>query len=329
MMEGLRASEALEISYGSPGRIFPLTRTALQSSSSSFIHLDWLDSYLVRGSVILTYLQTILFLADHFVATSVLRQPMVWTLHNIEPHNNRGNWLSRYARIRFGGSCRWIRVFSEQTVSRASNHFSIPESRIRVQPEGSFKQYYRDKCRDNLTARVADLQDPTYKILFFGRLSPYKGIERLLEALEPIARSKLVHLTIAGQPVSDNYHRRLAELCQRRDWCTLEAREIPAEEVCVYFDATDFTCLPFKAVENSGSAILAMGFGHPVVAPALGVLPTRLSQQSDLLYAPGELRSTLERITSLPKAELRRIGSLNVKQTEEHDWSNFAAEFLT
>ena len=48
---------------------------------------------------------------------------------------------------------------------------------------------------------------------------------------------------------------------------------VPDEELQLYFNACDLVALPFRQVLNSGSLLLAMSFGCPVVAPRLGSIP--------------------------------------------------------
>jgi beta-1,4-mannosyltransferase len=48
---------------------------------------------------------------------------------------------------------------------------------------------------------------------------------------------------------------------------------VPDDELQLYFNACDVVALPFRQVLNSGSLLLAMSFGCPVVAPRLGSIP--------------------------------------------------------
>ena len=54
----------------------------------------------------------------------------------------------------------------------------------------------------------------------------------------------------------------------------------------MYLRAADAVVLPYKDVLTSGSAILAMTFGQPVIAPAIGCLPESLGAEGTILYDP-------------------------------------------
>jgi glycosyltransferase involved in cell wall biosynthesis len=48
---------------------------------------------------------------------------------------------------------------------------------------------------------------------------------------------------------------------------------VEGDELQIYFNACDLVALPFRKVLNSGSLLLAMSFGCPVVAPRMGSIP--------------------------------------------------------
>ncbi|MEZ4597387.1 MAG: glycosyltransferase [Chloroflexota bacterium] len=50
---------------------------------------------------------------------------------------------------------------------------------------------------------------------------------------------------------------------------------VPDDRMQVFLRAADVMVLPYRDVLTSGSAILAMTFGLPVVAPRIGCLPRR------------------------------------------------------
>ncbi|HET9293055.1 MAG TPA: hypothetical protein VFO06_02100, partial [Gemmatimonadales bacterium] len=95
----------------------------------------------------------------------------------------------------------------------------------------------------------------------------------------------------------------------------------------LYFKACDAVVLPFEKIENSGSAILAMGFVRPVIAPMMGALPERLAEQRDLLYAEGGLRDGILRAIALGRAGLADRGALNRDAVMRHGWDEFARLF--
>ena len=88
---------------------------------------------------------------------------------------------------------------------------------------------------------------------------------------------------------------------------------IPDEEVQVFFHAADVVILPYRAVLTSGSAILAISFGKPVVAPALGLITDLIRDGEDgLLYdpdEPGGLLRAMRRFLDLDARARTRMGA--------------------
>ncbi len=68
---------------------------------------------------------------------------------------------------------------------------------------------------------------------------------------------------------------------------TLALETIPDDQMQVYLRAADAVVLPYRDVLSSGSAILAMTFGQPVIAPAIGCLPESLGSEGTILYDAG------------------------------------------
>jgi len=85
--------------------------------------------------------------------------------------------------------------------------------------------------------------------------------------------------------------------------------------------------LPFNNIENSGSAILAMGFKKIVVAPKIGVLPDRLIKQKDFLYKDN-LKEILLKIIQSENHELAEYGKKNFNELKKHNWLSFGKYFI-
>ena len=81
--------------------------------------------------------------------------------------------------------------------------------------------------------------------------------------------------------------------------------------------------LPFSDVLTSGSAILALSLGRPVIAPALGCLPELISDRFGLNFdadSPEGLRDAMIDI------RLRQYSSEEIKRSmmKNYDWLEIA-----
>ncbi len=63
---------------------------------------------------------------------------------------------------------------------------------------------------------------------------------------------------------------------------------VPDDELQLYFNACDVVALPFRQVLNSGSLLLAMSFGCPIVAQRLGSIPEVTCPEGWYGYDPAD-----------------------------------------
>jgi glycosyltransferase involved in cell wall biosynthesis len=159
-------------------------------------------------------------------------------------------------------------------------------------------------------------------VLYLGRITPHKGLDRLLRALPPGAS-----LTIAGstghdpRPPERDYPALLRRLAHDRDvrfTGPLAEDDVPAlhRRAGVFVLPTvDRTCYgrPVAITELLGLSVLeAMASGTPVVASRTGGLPEVVRDgETGFLVTPGdeaELRDRLEVLLRDP-ALARRLGT--------------------
>jgi glycosyltransferase involved in cell wall biosynthesis len=112
-------------------------------------------------------------------------------------------------------------------------------------------------------------------LLFFGRITPYKGLEFLVDAFRRVrAHGEKVRLVIAGYPDRcPEYWNNLRESIQpeiHAGEILLKAEFIPDEETELYFKAADAFVLPYREIFQSGVLFLGLSFGLPAFAADVG-----------------------------------------------------------
>ena len=321
MLEGLNSDCRLHAFNGIDDRFFGIMRTAIRYRPD-YIHFDWITSYYFRKKLWMTILNIPLFIFQILVVRYVFTIKIVWTLHNIQPHDTRYIGIHSICRRFFASHVEWIRVFARDTGERARNCLQI-NSRFIVCPEGSYRNYYgrtmaKSEARDKL-----GIVDNPFVFLYLGFVKPYKGIEDLISAFN-LLEVPNVKLIVAGKSMNDEYSASLS--CDNHNIIFVN-RFIESEELSAFYSAADVCVLPFKKIENSGSAILAMGFGKVVIAIKQGVLKTRLSKQSQFLYEDDNLLDKM-RDALLERSRLEEIGKINIQEVEKYSWEEFANHFL-
>jgi glycosyltransferase involved in cell wall biosynthesis len=113
------------------------------------------------------------------------------------------------------------------------------------------------------------LRDTQKSILFFGRISPYKGIHILLAAMKSLHQiHPEVKLIIAG---SGEYYFDKTEF-EQLDYIDFRNRYIPNEELVRLIQDSMFIVCPYTDATQSGVIMTSYAFCKPVVASDVGGL---------------------------------------------------------
>lgn len=311
-----------QASYGLDGRFFAGFKTWLKYRPD-YIHFDWITKYYVGRNAAITALKVLCLLLDLILVTRICRVRLLWSLHNLQPHDCESPaWLDRAMHRVFARHSLWIRLFSESSQQRACDLLGISPQKVRVLPEASFVGYYPDEVTEEAARLKLDLPPRARVLLWQGSIRPYKGIEELIRCFRDVPEPEW-RLLIAGRPYHEEYARTIAAAAAGDPRILVHDRFIPETELQCYYRAADVVVLPYVRVENSGSLLVAMGFARPVIAPALGVICERLRTQPSLVYTPGQLGSALERLRSISLAELRRMGAENRTEVTRYRWDDF------
>jgi glycosyltransferase involved in cell wall biosynthesis len=109
-------------------------------------------------------------------------------------------------------------------------------------------------------------------ILAFGLIRPYKGIDLLAEEFKLLGNDGM-HLVIAGYTSRPQIRQRLTELAQDVSNIHCILRRTEDDELVRLLELSDIVVLPYRSITNSGSALLALSAGRPILGPRLGSLP--------------------------------------------------------
>ena len=118
-------------------------------------------------------------------------------------------------------------------------------------------------------------------LLFFGRISHYKGLDTLLDAM-PLVWEQMpeVTLTVAGSGDMSE-HPVLAD-----PRLTLRIEHVPEEAVPGLFADSTCVVLPYRQASQSGIGSEAKQYGRATIATTVGGLPDLIGPESGRLVAP-------------------------------------------
>lgn len=213
------------------------------------VHVHW-PEFLLRAPERSKALQYALFLAL-IARTALARRPVVRTLHNLEPHEGASAIERLLLRLLDRRTRMWIRL-NAVTPDRAPQTVTILHG------------HYRDW--------FAGLEVPEPvpgRLLYFGLIRPYKGIETLLDsflALDPELDPE-AELRIVGHPASETLRRRIADACMADARIGALLAYVDDAALAYEIGQAELVVLPFRQMLNSGSLLLALSLDRPVLVP--------------------------------------------------------------
>jgi glycosyltransferase involved in cell wall biosynthesis len=229
----------------------------------------------------------------------------ILTLHDVTLRDGQNFLLRRWLIGRETLGADVIVTHSRHARAELAATYGVNGDSVRVVPMGM-----SDRGRD-ARARPFPIDRPL-RLLFFGRISPYKGLELLLEAFAILRRTASdLELVIAGSGRVGPQ----AAILARAPGVRLENRWIPETEVDEYFRTADLVVLPYREASQSGVVVHAFEHRVPVVATPVGGLVEQVSHLetgvvASAVSAPAiaEAVATLVSSPALYEACSRRIG---------------------
>jgi len=257
------------------------------------------------------------------------RLPDVMTVHDVAPHpGDRTTVPGGHLTLRTQRRAmdRFI-VHSAPLRLDLVRRWRIRAEKVDVVPHGELGRLYRRLAGRRTGAdATSGRQRRPGNVLFFGRVWPYKGLDRLVQAMNLLAETRpgLV-LTIAGEGHGlDAYRRAVRPPLAVR----VLDRYVEQDEVSELFAEADVVCLPYLEASQSGVHALACGLGVPVVASAVGGLASAVRDGCDgLLVPPGDvaaLAAALARVLDDPALRVRLASGATARAVGDLDWGTIA-----
>lgn len=326
--------EALAV--GSWPRRAPILGAWLAHGRPDVVHLHWLHDFLggSRGEI---RRRDVLWFTWQLRILRWLGVRLVWTVHNLKGHES-GHDDARDATMRAREAaahravierCEAMVLHCEVARDGLIKRYKpsqVAQSRMHIVAHGNYVTAY-DVDSAAATARAALGLDTAGTVFaFVGAIRGYKGVDELLEAFRAsTALGPDARLLICGKPIPRTLAEVLRDHAAADPRIVLRLERIPEAELSPIIRAADAVVLPFRDILTSGSAILALSHGRPVIAPSLGCLPETLPADATFLYdaaAPGALGAALE---AAARADLAAMGLRARRYADTLDWEGIAA----
>ncbi|MBC8046661.1 MAG: glycosyltransferase family 4 protein [Fimbriimonadaceae bacterium] len=305
-MQQLNETDTISVREGIKDKFFGIIRTAV-FQKPDIVHFDWIEYFYFRRWVWLTYLSIPIFFLQIWFIKRIFRIKIIFTLHNISPHDTRNKKLHGHVHKQFIQYVNIIRVFYHASVNNVVNNFQIAEKKIIVAPHPHYIDYYPNTISRLDARKFLNISENKKVFLFFGNLRKYKGIDELLYLFNKQNDNNVV-LVIAGK-LYDTTYLKIRDY-QNNSNIIIHNRYIKTEEVQYYFNACDVVILPFKKIESSGTVILAMSFSKPVITSSEFAVTEILKKQKELLYLD-QMSEAIKKVSNISTNVLFNIGKAN------------------
>lgn len=201
------------------------------------------------------------------------------TLHDARQHPGEENPVHAWTIRRDIASADGIITLTHHVREQFLAGARFPAARCWTIPHGVFRFEGGERpCRTEEPSAVRP-----FRLLFFGRILAYKGLDLLLAAY-PLLRQRFgagITLCIAGAGDLAPYAQALAGL----EGVDVENRWIGEEEVGHFLSRADLVILPYREASQSGVAAAAYGAGLPVVGTPVGGLAEQIVHETTGLIA--------------------------------------------
>ena len=312
--------------FVNPGSDYLSGKWLLRNRKSvDVLHFHWTQYHYLGASRRESWSRMLRFNAKLILAR-LLGYRVVWTMHNTLPHERpypEVDWISRLCTAHTAHS---VIVHCEEGRRQLWQRFRR-RRQVVIAYHGNYVQAYPNTISRLEARRLLGVDLSCLVFLFFGAVRPYKGLEDLIAAFRDLLESHL-RLLIVGRPYSEDYGAALVSAVQGDHRIMMMPEFVSDSEVQVYFNAADAVVLPFTHVLTSGSAMLALSFGKPVIAPAIGCLPEIVTRDVGILYDPAQadgLRTALRQCLNL---DLEHMGRKAWDKARQYDWDTVADRTL-
>jgi beta-1,4-mannosyltransferase len=251
------------------------------------------------------------------------RRPVrvVWTVHNLRPHEARHPWLDRLTGQTAAACCDALIVHSAHAAARVAEHFA-PAAPVTVLPHPNYLGAYppspvgRERVRDQL-----GVPRDAFVYLVFGQVRRYKRVPEVVRAFRATAGAD-ARLVVAGAVVEDALAGEIAAARDGDERVVLRLAAVPDDEVAGLHAAADAAVLHYRDVFSSGALLLALSFGLPVAGPRDTTLTELCRPAAVVPYAPGGLEQAL---VDLREGDQRLRGAAALASAKAYNWDDYAA----
>jgi glycosyltransferase involved in cell wall biosynthesis len=244
---------------------------------------------------------------------------VVYVAHDAEPHP--GDYAATWQRVTQDLLIKRadrVVTLSTDVSRRLAERIPTSSSKTSMIPLEAVYPIKRTRLPDRQST------DEPVRLLFYGRLLPYKGLNLLAQALHPLQDDPRWRLTLAGSgPREPEVRRAFADWPQ----VELELGWISDQRTAELFSSHHLLLCPYREASQSGVIAEALSWAMPSLVMPAGALPEQIGHGvAGLIARTGDadgfreaVRSVLDQPSSLT-ALSRGAAALLGERRDRRDW---------
>ncbi|MDA0745608.1 MAG: glycosyltransferase [bacterium] len=288
------------------------------------IHINWLHHFYKAedlGSCVKRYHD----FAENLNFARNLGYRIVWTAHNVYPHERQHPEIDHLARLMMCQTAHEVVAHCNYAADLVRNQF-YRTGNLHVIPHGNYIDAYPNDISRSEARKKLGIPESRFVYLFVGNARPYKGLEHLVHAFRDVNDGDTELILAARRGLLPQYAEQIEAMVEGDPNIHMYTSSFfAAHEFQLYLNAADVVVLPFTNVLTSGTAIMALSFGKPVVMPRIGCLPELVDDSMGILYDPKDWKALQKSLIEIRKRDLKQASLNAFNRAKELDWNGIAS----
>lgn len=234
------------------------------------------------------------------------RGKIVLTVHDPFPHSGEQNFRREFFRKLAMLNCSKFILLNEKQCKDFIKVYRLKKEQVYINHLGVY-----DCIRKFLCCKTKKSNGKSNNVLFFGRISPYKGIEYLLDAMQ-IVHKKIpdAYVTIAGSGCL------YFDVTPYKDakYIDIRNRYVGMEELADLISSSDIIVCPYIDATQSGVIMTAYSLCKPVIATNVGGLAEMVEDGKTGIL--------------IPARDVKSLANCLIKLLSEKDELNRMSEYI-
>lgn len=282
--------------YMDMNKVYIVNRTIMQDSSLQSLKMTLkVVQFIKKGQFDVIHTDCMLGMWE-LLLYKLFRKEMVLTVHDPFPHTGE---ITARKKFNYKMAMKMVRHFvllNDKQKEQFCKSYHVRHEQILINRLGVY---------DNISTFVRQQYSKTsHNVLFFGRISPYKGIEYLCQAMLKVKEQVPdATLTIAG---GGKMYFDISPY-QNLNWVKVINRYVGMEELAGLLQNCALSVCPYTDATQSGVIMTSYSLCKPVVATNVGGLGEMVEDgKTGLLVSPKDINALAHAIIALLNDDAKR-----------------------